>query len=78
MENISNIMDDTTFSEVLDISNHLTGRSIGNTQWNVDNVIQFAIEERMELKKNECKEKNVQHTVVYKELSPHYNVPGAS
>ena len=49
-------MDDTTLSEVVDISNHLTGRSIGNTQRNVDSVVQFAIEERMELNGNKCKE----------------------
>ena len=34
-ENISMFMDDTTLFEVLNISNHLTGRSIGNTQKNV-------------------------------------------
>ena len=51
-------MDDTTLSKVLDISNHLTGtwRLIGNTQRNVDSVIQFAIDERMELNGNKCKE----------------------
>ena len=49
-------MDDTTLSEVVYIFNHLTGRSIGNTQRNVDSVVQFAIEERMELNGNKCKE----------------------
>ena len=53
---MSMFMDDTTLSEVLDISNHLTGRSIGNNQRNVDSVIQFPIEERMELNRNKCKE----------------------
>ena len=56
VENMSMFMDDTTLSEVLDISNHLTGRSIGNTQRNVDSVVKFAIEERMELNGNKCKE----------------------
>ena len=56
MENISIVMDDTSLSEVLDISNYLTGRSIGNTRRNVDSVIQFAIDERMGLNGNKCKE----------------------
>ena len=56
VENMSMFMDDTTLSEVLDISNHLTGRSIGNNQRNVDSVVQFAIEERMGLNGNKCKE----------------------
>ena len=49
-------VDDTILSELLDISNHLTGRSIGNTQRNVDSVIQFAIDERMGLNGNKCRE----------------------
>ena len=35
-------MDDTTLSEVINVSDHLDGISIGNTQMNVDKVVQFA------------------------------------
>ena len=42
-------MDDTTMSEVIDISNHLTNNQIGNIQGKVDNVVKFAPDERMEL-----------------------------
>jgi hypothetical protein len=42
-------MDDKTLSEVINVSDHLGGISIGNTQMNVHKVVQFAKDERMEL-----------------------------
>ena len=42
-------MDDTTMSEVIDISNHLTNNQIGNIQGKVDSAVKFAADERMEL-----------------------------
>ena len=49
-------MDDTTLSEVSDISDHLGGIPIGNTQMNVDKVVQFAKDEGMELNYKKCME----------------------
>ena len=49
-------MDDTTLSEVINVSDHLGGISIGNTQMNVDKVVQFAKDEGMELNYKKCME----------------------
>ena len=49
-------MDDTTLSEVINVSKHSTGSPIGNTQRNVNRVVQFAKEEKMELNERKCKE----------------------
>ena len=49
-------VDDTTLSEVINVSQHLSGSSIGNTQRNVNNVVQFAKDERMQLNTVKCKE----------------------
>ena len=49
-------MDDTTLSEVCDVSNHTSGTCLGNSQINVDRVACFAHQERMELNAKKCKE----------------------
>ena len=49
-------MDDTTLSEVINVSDHLDGNSIGNTQMNVYKVVQFAKDEGMELNCKKCME----------------------
>ena len=48
--------DDTTLSEVINMTQHSSGSSIGNTQRNVNSVMQFAQEERMDLNGGKCKE----------------------
>ena len=48
-QDVAMFMDDTTLSEVINVSDHLGGISIGNTQMNVDKVVQFAKDEGMEL-----------------------------
>ncbi len=47
-------VDDTTLSEVVNITQHSSGSPIGNTQRSVNNVVQFAKDKSMELngKKN--------------------------
>jgi hypothetical protein len=41
-DTVSMFMDDTTMSEVLNvISDHISGESIGNSQRNLDSVLQF-------------------------------------
>ena len=49
-------MDDTTLSEVCDVSNHISGTCLGNSQTNVERVACFAHQERMELNAKKCKE----------------------
>ena len=49
-------MDDTTLSEVIEVSNHISGTPIGKTQENVNSVVLFAKHEKMELNGNKCKE----------------------
>ena len=57
-EDTTMFMDDTTLSEVINISNHLTNNQIGNIQGKVDSVVKFAFDEWMELTVNDkkCKE----------------------
>jgi hypothetical protein len=40
-------MDDTTMSEVLNVSDHISGESIGNSQRNLESVLQFTNDENM-------------------------------
>jgi hypothetical protein len=47
-------MDDTTLSEVIDATNHVSGNCIGNSQNNIDNIIRFTENERMELNAKKC------------------------
>jgi hypothetical protein len=49
-------MDDTTVSEVIDISQHVSNCPIGNSQRNVDNILQFTGNQNMELNSKKCKE----------------------
>ena len=49
-------MDDTTLSEVCDVSNRISGTCLGNSQTNVERVVCFAPQERMELHAKKCKE----------------------
>jgi hypothetical protein len=46
---ITMFMDDTTLSEVIEVSDHTSGTSIGKTQENVNNVLLFAKHEKIEL-----------------------------
>ncbi len=55
-QDVAMFMDDTTLSEVINVSDHLGGISIGNTQMNVDKVVQFAKDEGMELNYKKCME----------------------
>ena len=55
-QDVAMFMDDTTLSEVIDVSHHLGGIPIGNTQMNVDKVVQFAKDEGMELNYKKCTE----------------------
>ena len=47
-------MDDTTLSEVIDVTNHVSGNCIGNSQNTVNNVIRFTENEQMELNAKKC------------------------
>jgi hypothetical protein len=60
-------MDDTTLSEVMNVSDHLGGFSIGNTEMNVDKVVQFAKDEGMELNYKKCMEMIIDF---WKNISP--------
>ena len=62
-QNLSNSCDgetvlfmDDTLSEVCDVSNHIAGTCLGNSQTNVERVACFAQQERMELNVKKCKE----------------------
>lgn len=58
-EDITMFMDDTTLSEVVDVSSHTPGSPIGNSQANVEKVLQFAREQYMELNAKKCKEMQI-------------------
>ena len=49
-------MDDTTLSEVIDVTNHVSGNCIGNSQSTVKNIIRFTENEQMELNAKKCNE----------------------
>ena len=53
-KNIVIFMDDTTLSEVIDVTNHVSGNCIGNSQSTVNNVIRFTENEQMELNAKKC------------------------
>lgn len=48
-------VDDTAFSEISNAAQHISGSSIGNTQRNVNKLVEFAKEERMDLNGEKCK-----------------------
>ena len=49
-------VDDTTLSEVINITQHSSGSAISNAQRSVNNVFHFTKDERMELNGKKCKE----------------------
>ena len=49
-------MDDTTLSEVLNVSDHVSGVQIRSAPVNVMKVKDFATEQKMELNLKKCKE----------------------
>ena len=55
----SMFMDDTTMSEVLNVSDHISGESIGNSQRNLESVLQFTNDENMQLNFKKCKEMHI-------------------
>ena len=55
-EDIVIFMDDTTLSEVIDVTNHVSGNSIGNSQSTVYDITRFTEKEQMELNAKKCSE----------------------
>ena len=49
-------MDDTTLSEVIDVTNNVSGNCIGDSQSTVNNTIRFTENEQMELNAKKCNE----------------------
>ena len=49
-------MDDTTLSEVIDVTDHVSGNCIGSSQNTIKNIIQVTENEQMELNAKKCKE----------------------
>jgi hypothetical protein len=47
---------DTTLSEVIDVTDHVSGNCIGNSQNNIDNITRFTENEQMELNAKKCNE----------------------
>ena len=58
-DTVSMFMDDTTMSEVLNVSDHISGESIGNSQCNLESVLQFTNDENMQLNLKKCKEMHI-------------------
>ena len=60
MENDSNMviiyMDDSTLSEILDVSHHVSGEQIGNKQDQQNAVIEWSEDQEMVLNSEKCKE----------------------
>ncbi len=56
---VSMFMDDTTMSEVLNVSDHISGETIGNSQCNLESVLQFTNDENMQLNLKKCKEMHI-------------------
>ena len=55
-DDVTLFMDDTTLSEVLNVSNHVSGVQIGSAPVNVMKVNNFATEQKMKLNLKKCKE----------------------
>ena len=47
-------MNNTTLSEVIDVTNHVSGHCIGNSQSTVSNIIRFTENEKMEQNAKKC------------------------
>ena len=48
-DSVSMFMDDTTMSEVISVSEHISGTGIGKSQCNLENVVQFTTDNNMQL-----------------------------
>ena len=55
----SMFMDDTTLFETMSVSEHISGSVIGNSQRNLDSVVQFTKDNKMQLHLNKCKEMQI-------------------
>ena len=55
----SMFMDDTTLFEIMSVSEHISGSVIGNSQRNLDSVVQFTKDNKMQLHLNKCKEMQI-------------------
>ena len=55
----SMFMDDTTLFEIMSVSKHISGSVIGNSQRNLDSVVQFTKDNKMQLHLNKCKEMQI-------------------
>ena len=49
-------MDDSTLSEILDVSHHVSGEQIGNKQDQLNSVIEWSESQDMVLNSEKCKE----------------------
>ena len=58
-DTVSMFMDDTTMSEVLNVSDHISGESIGSSQRNLESVLQFTNDENRQLNFKKCKEMHI-------------------
>ena len=54
-EDVGMFMDHTTISEIIDMSHHISGNVIGNSERNVDGVLQFSRDRSMELNVKKCR-----------------------
>jgi hypothetical protein len=52
-------MDDATMSDVLNVSDHISGESIGNPQRNLESILQFTNDENMQLNFKKGKEMHI-------------------
>ena len=55
-EEIGIFMDDTKLSQVIDVTNHVSGNFIGNSQSTVYDITRFTEKEQMELNAKKCSE----------------------
>ena len=51
----SMFMDDATLFEIMSVSKHISGSVIGNSQRNLDSVVQFTKDNKMQRHLNKCK-----------------------
>ena len=58
-DSVSMFMDDTTMSEVISVSEHISGTGIGKSQCNLENVVQFTNDNNMQLHVQKCKEMQI-------------------
>ena len=58
-DSTSMFMDDTTLFEIIGVSEHISRSEIGNSQRNLDSVVQFTKDNKMQLHPNKCKEMQI-------------------